>query len=180
MTNQANSNLLNMDEVIRDPTLSLFQKVLLASDGTVTQLLEIYTSTTINVKKLAQQMVQQDQPKWLQTNTSSALLKRRILLCNDQHNLIHAESYFVIDRLPPTMHQALLDSNQPIGMLWRAERLETYREIVEFTRQPEPSLARYFDVADDEQFLGRTYLISHQQQPLGLITEKFPASHFRK
>jgi len=179
MANTVSTRTFDFNTVIQDPSLSLFQKVLLATDGTVTQLLEIYTGQSVKVEKLAQIIVHNEACDRLQTQASHALLKRSILLCNHQQTLLYAQSYFVIDRLPDSMNQALLNSDQPIGLLWRAERMETYREITHFSRQADPALAHYFNVADDEPFLARTYLIFRQHQPLGMITEKFPVSYFR-
>ena len=168
----------DINTLLQDESLSLFQKVLLATDGTVTQLLEIYSGSSIKVKKLSQTIVSDIDNSWLKLNTGDRLLKRSILLCNQNTNLLYAESYFVIDRLPKTMHQQLLETDQPIGLLWRAERMETYREIVGYTRAPDTSLAPYFNIKENEAFLGRTYQIYHQRQPLGIITEKFPVSYF--
>jgi len=173
------SETIDINTLLQDDSLSLFQKVLLATDGTVTQLLEIYSGSPIKVKKLIQTMINDANDPWLQLNTEDRLLKRSILLCNESTNLLYAESYFVIDRLPKTMHRQLLETDQPIGLLWRAERMETYREIASYTREPDASLAKHFNISEDTEFLGRTYRIYYQRQPLGMITEKFPISYFK-
>lgn len=173
-----NTDALDINTLLQEDSLSLFQKVLLTTDGTVTQLLEIYSGSSIKVKKLSQTIVSDIDNSWLQLNIGDRLLKRSILLCSQDTNLLHAESYFVIDRLPKTMHQQLLETDQPIGLLWRAERMETYREIAGYTRAPDKSLVQYFNMKEHEAFLGRTYQIYYQRQPLGMITEKFPVSYF--
>jgi chorismate-pyruvate lyase len=175
----SHSETIDINTLLQDDSLSLFQKVLLATDGTVTQLLEIYSGSPIKVKKLIQTIVNDANEPWLQLNSEDRLLKRSILLRNKTTNLLYAESYFVIDRLPKTMHRQLLETDQPIGLLWRAERMETYREISRYTRGPDLSLAKYFNVSEDAEFLGRTYHIYFQRQPLGMITEKFPITYFK-
>lgn len=179
MDNAAIPDSLDASTLMRDPSLSLFQKVLLATDGTVTQLLELYTGLPVKVHKLAQELIHSDHPDILNTNADDKVLKRAILLRSSTLNLLYAESYFVIDRLPDTMHRQLLESDQPIGLLWRAERMETYREVISYSRQADSSLSQHFSVADSEYFLSRSYLIFRQHKPLGMITEKFPASYFR-
>ena len=179
MDNAVIPDSLDASTLMRDRSLSLFQKVLLATDGTVTQLLELYTGLPVKVHKLAQELIHSDHPDILNTKAKDKVLKRAILLRSSTQNLLYAESYFVIDRLPDTMHRQLLESDQPIGLLWRAERMETYREVISYTRQPDRSLSQHFSVADSEDFLSRSYLIFRQQKPLGMITEKFPASYFR-
>jgi chorismate-pyruvate lyase len=179
MANLATVGSRDTAAIVGDTSLSLFQKVLLCTDGTVTQLLELYSGLPVTVNKLEQRLIHESHPEWLQTVTNDAVLKRAIMLRNNQQNLLYAESYFVVSRLPVTMQQQLLESNQPIGLLWRAERMETYREIVAYERKVDSTLAQQFGVATHEAFLSRTYLIFHHQKPMGMITEKFPLSYFR-
>ncbi len=170
------------EAIVRDPGLSLFQKVLLTTDGTVTQLLELYTGEPVRVNKLEHVIVRGGASGLLMTTSNDELLKRSILLCTGgaaaPRNLLYAESLFVIARLPATMQRQLLESNRPIGLLWREQRMETYREIVTCGREPCGFLAPYFDLSEDAPLLARSYLIYHQHKPLGVITEKFPASYF--
>lgn len=162
-----------------EPDLSLLQKLLLATDGTVTQLLELYTGRPIRVRKLHQALAAPPHSPLLQTRAGDQVLERAILLHDGARNLLYAESRFVMGCLPETMHRQLLESEQPIGSLWRTERLETYREVVATGCQPEPALCQHFAVAPGQEFLSRTYLIFRQLRPMGMITEKFPASQFR-
>ncbi|MGE0113299.1 MAG: chorismate pyruvate-lyase family protein [Steroidobacteraceae bacterium] len=167
------------NSLVRDPSLSLFQKVLLTTDGTVTQLLELYTGLPLRAHKLEQTILRNVHPQWLLTAGDDRVLKRTILLCNDQQNALYAESFFALDRLPVTMQRQLLENDRPIGLLWRAQRMETYREIVAYHREPAGLLASHFGLGADEELLSRTYLIYHRHQPIGVITEKFPVSYYR-
>jgi chorismate-pyruvate lyase len=63
--------------------------------------------------------------------------------------------------------------------MWKHERLETYREIIDKRVEPSPSIARHFDLGESEPFVSRTYVIYHGGKPLGVITEKWPLSFFR-
>jgi chorismate-pyruvate lyase len=167
--------------LLLDPALTLFQKVLLTTDGTVTQLLELYTGQSVRVHKLGQQVAPGAASAALQTNTGDLILNRRILLCTEQQHLLYAESRFVIDRLPASVQQQLIETDRPIGLLWREHHMETYREIISQTREPAGELATHFAADVDAQalLLSRSYLIYHHEQPLGMITEKFPISYFR-
>lgn len=171
------------ESILHDPELSLFQKVLLTTDGTVTQLLELYTGQSVRVNKLAHAVVHGEASGLLMTADNDALLKRSILLCTGEvtapRNLLYAESLFVISRLPATMQRQLQESDRPIGLLWREHRMETYREIVTCRREPCGFLATHFSLNGDMPLLARSYLIYHQHKPLGVITEKFPASYFQ-
>lgn len=165
--------------ILLDPALTLFQKVLLTTDGTVTQLLELYTGQPVRVHKLGQAITADAASQALQTSASDLILKRRILLCTEQQHLLYAESRFVMARLPAGVQQQLIDTDRPIGLLWREHHMETYREITVQEREPAGELAIHFGLQPQTILLSRSYLIYHHEQPLGMITEKFPNSYFR-
>lgn len=158
--------------------LSLFQQVLLATDGTVTDLVALYTGEQIRVRKLDQHMETGQPPALLACTGPAQLLTRRILLCGPERTWLYAESVFVFDRLSPTTRQQLLDSDRPIGLLWKEQRLETYREIVDRKVESSAEVARHFGLAASDQLVSRTYLIHHGGRPLGAITEKWPLRYF--
>jgi chorismate-pyruvate lyase len=161
-----------------DLPLSLMQKVLLATDGTVTDLVALFSGEPIHITKLCQEVIQTKGPEALQLAAPESLLKRVVLLSSERQHHLYAESYFVIGRMAPSMQAALLETETPIGLLWKEARLEMYREVVERKLENKPTLLDYFPDTGDERFLSRTYVIYHQQKPLGIITEKFPYHYF--
>jgi len=179
-----NSSILVADvSVVQDPSLSLFQKVLLVTDGTVTQLIELYSGESIRVQKIenhivGNQLAPTDVQRSLQTTDDNALLKRIILLCGESKSHLYAESYFVMERLPSDMRVKLETTNIPIGLLWREARLETHREIIAYHRERNTAVATHLGIDPDAELLSRTYLLYTNRQPMGMITEKFPASYF--
>jgi chorismate-pyruvate lyase len=160
-------------------SLSLLQKILLSTDGTVTDLIALYTGEPIRVKKIAQDLTSAIAPETLQCSGEARLLSRKILLSGADKNYLFADSLFVFDRFSAYIQQQLLQSDRPIGLLWKEERLETYREIVEQNVGACPEIAKYFDLVESALFVSRTYLIHHNGKPLGAITEKWPMSYFR-
>lgn len=161
--------------ILEDDALGEFQKILLTTDGTVTQLLEIHTRQRIRVQKISQVIVAGG-PQWLEAGPGEPVLSRRILLRGDSHPLLFAHSWLVLSRLPPGLQDSLVSTDTPIGQLWRAARLETYREIVEFRRERDAAVAALF--GNDEVLLSRSYRVCSGGSAMGLVTEKFPASHF--
>ena len=158
-----------------DESLSVLQKVLLTTDGTVTQLLEIYTSERISVQKLEHALVK-GAPDSLGVSASEPVLSRRILLRGPTRPYMYAHSWLVPSRMPKGMQEAILQTDTPIGQLWKAARLETFREIIDFRRERDSEIAALFGI--DDSLLSRTYLISAGGAPMGLIVEKFPATYF--
>ena len=158
-----------------DPLLSLTQKILLTTDGTVTQLLEICTSEKIRVEKLEHTLAKGG-PSSLGVSEAEPVLSRRILLRGATRPYMYAHSLLVPSRMPRGMQEKILQTDTPIGQLWKMSRLETYREIVDFRRETDDVVAALFDV--EAQMLSRTYLIHTGGLPMGLIVEKFPITYF--
>lgn len=160
--------------------LTLFQKVLLATDGTVTDLIALYAGESIRVQKLEQEILENHTDPALRIAEPTRVLLRRILLCGAAQNYLYAESRFVIERLPRSIHQQMLDTDRPLGLLWKEARLETFREIVTQSVEPGAAIAQYFSLPATEPFVSRTYLVHYQAQPLGAVTEKWPLGSFRE
>lgn len=159
--------------------LSLFQHILLATDGTVTDLIALYAGESIRVKKLEQAIRLDVAPPALGCAEPTRLLSRKILLSGANKNYLYADSLFVFERFSKSIQDQLLNTDKPIGLMWKEERLETYREIVEQKVESCPEIANYFDLPATAMFVSRTYLIHHAGKPLGAITEKWPLSYFR-
>ena len=163
----------------RTDRLNLFQRILLATDGTVTDLIALYTGESIRVKKLEQSIRLDSAPTALQCSAPTRLLHRRILLAGATKNYLYADSIFVFERFSDSIQQQLLNTDKPIGLMWKEERLETYREIVDQGVETSAQVAEHFGLPAAAEFVSRTYLIHHKGKPLGSITEKWPVDYFR-
>ena len=86
----------------------------------------------------------------------------------------------VLERLSASIQDQMLNTDRPIGLLWKEERLETFREIVRQGVETCTEIAHYFDVPASAPFVSRTYLIHHGGRPMGMITERWPLSSFRE
>lgn len=158
--------------------LGLLQKILLCTDGTVTDLIALYAGEDIHVHKVRQRLTVRPPPALLACEGPVQVLERQILLRGRQRTFLYADSQFIFGRFSPNMQQQLLHTDQPIGLLWKQERLETYREIIDKAVVRCPQIAEHFEVPADTWFVSRTYLIHHGGQPLGAITEQWPAHWF--
>ncbi len=161
--------------------LSLFQRILLSADGTLTKMLETYTQETIHVVKLAesrQAFPQAVEP--LHLLPGDTVIERKILLQGRQsgRNWLYAESLLLPDRLPPKFQEQLLTTQEPIGKLWISHKVETFKEIITTYRQPAGQIAGYFNLKPSDPFLCRTYRVFSNKMPVMMITEKFPASFY--
>jgi len=166
-----------------DPAkLSVFQRIILTTDGTLTEILEAYLSEKIKLVKLAETIEPVAQNiSLLDINCGQEVLQRKILLQGkiSRNNWVYAESILVPDRLDEKLKNGLLVSQEPMGRLWLEHRLETFKEIVDSAREPAEDLADYFKIKRSDKLLSRTYRVFSGRSPIILITEKFPETFFR-
>ncbi len=167
-----------LDAAVSD-TLSLFQKILLNTDGSVTELLSLYAGEPIRVQKIEQSIGRGDAPAVMACAEGAPLLHRKIMLVDAKRKHVYAESTFVFERFSKTIQTKLLESDTPIGLLWKQEKVEMYREIIDVRLEQCAAVAAHFGLPADTWLLSRTYLLHQQAKPLGVITEKFPRSSFQ-
>ncbi|HZA66819.1 MAG TPA: chorismate pyruvate-lyase family protein [Geminicoccaceae bacterium] len=159
--------------------LTSFQRILLTTDGTVTDMLEAYFWERMNVVRLFQDLYQIDREfaeLELELEPGASVLERRILLQGkvSHRNRIYAQSFIVPDRLDEKVRDGLLNSHKPIGLLLLEDRLETFREILSVGKEAAGDLADHFAIAPDDYLIYRVYRIIARRLPIMLITEKFP------
>jgi chorismate-pyruvate lyase len=157
------------------------QRILLVTDGTVTEILEAYTGESMRLIKLYEELVVLDADlPGLELVAGQQVLRRKILLQGKMSltNFLYADSYVALDRLDDWMRHGLLESHKPIGFLMQERKLETYREIVGCGREVADGLSPYFGVSETDGMIWRTYRVINGGQPIMLITEKFPEGHF--
>ena len=161
-----------------DPSqLTSFQRILLTTDGMVTEMLEANYWERMVVERL----FQEDYPietelADLECKAGEHVLDRRILLRGRMSHLarIYAESFIVPDRLPEFIRDGLINSSKPIGHLILENRLETFREILGCVREKAEDLAVHFQIEPSDYLISRRYRVIAHGVPIMLITEKFP------
>lgn len=154
-----------------DKRITLLQKVFLSTDGTVTDLLALYSGGPIHARKVGQVLT--DTP-------TGRVLHRQVLLENTNATpYVYAESQFMYDRFSAALQRDLIETETPIGMLWQRERLEMYREIVERKSRMDDRVATLLNVSKDTLIFSRTYRIHHGGAQIGEITENFAATMLR-
>ncbi len=161
--------------------LSTFQRIILTTDGTLTEILEAYLLEKIKVVKLSEETVKTVEailPLAVQSGTE--VIERKILLQGkiSRRNFIYAESILVPERLDENLKYGLANSKEPMGRLWLENKIETFKEIIDSGEEAAGSLADYFTMEPEDKLLSRTYIVYSQRQPITRITEKFPASYF--
>ncbi|NES86703.1 MAG: DUF98 domain-containing protein [Moorea sp. SIO2B7] len=163
--------------------LSTFQRILLTTDGTVTDMLEAYLFEPIQLVKLSEELVKIDHDILeMDVKKGTEVVKRKILLRGkiSRRNFIYAESILALEKLDEKFRNELLKTQTPIGKIWLEQRVETFKEIVNTGKEPANKLADYFKIKPEEKLLFRSYCVFSNRKSTMMITEKFPESYFLK
>jgi chorismate-pyruvate lyase len=162
--------------------LKELHRIILTTDGTVTDILEAYFRERMDVVPIRQQTVaaralSASQQATLQVAADdSEVLEREILLRGEISESCHvyAHSFIAVERLPEPVRAGLLAKTKAIGHLLLEHRIATFKEIVDCHREPAGALATLFAISDRAPMLSRTYVLSVDGQPIMVINEKFP------
>lgn len=163
-------------------TLSAFQRILLTTDGTVTDILEAFSGESIRVVKLHQDVTPlENAVASLELPWGEPALRRSILLQGHMSlvNFLYADSIIALDRLSEGVRDGLLTSKKGIGMLILEHRIETFKEILDCGIEPAAGLAEHFRIGPEDSLIHRTYRMLSGGRPIMVITEKFPSSFFQ-
>ena len=162
-------------------SLSTFQRTLLTTNGTVTDILEAYLFEQIRLVKLSENLVDinHDIPKF-KVKKGNKVIEREVLLQGkiSRRNFIYANSVILVDNLDERFKNELLNTKTPIGKLWFEHKVETFKEIMDSGKEPAQEISNYFCIEPEENMLFRTYCVYSQGKPTMIITEKFPESYF--
>ncbi|HEX4080064.1 MAG TPA: chorismate pyruvate-lyase family protein [Rhizomicrobium sp.] len=159
-------------------TIDPLQRILLITDGTLTEMLEANFLERIELVKLSQRMVEaRTSQARLVASPRESLLERRILLRGSPSGktYVYAESIIAVERLSAAFRDELLHSDVSLGRLWQKHRLETYKQLATVSCSPAGALAIHFGCAENSPLLSRSYHVFCDGRPTMLISEYFPA-----
>ena len=161
--------------------LSSAQKILLATDGSVTTILDVLKGH-INVETLVQEFREADetQAQDLDINKGDIINYRTVVMShNPEEPLIHAISLTPVDKLTNNFKEDLLKADIPIGRILRKYNIESRREVTHIGfEKPDEELKEIFNT--DSTMLSRVYNIIYKDEILIQIKETFPYSLFRE
>jgi len=163
--------------------LSPVQKILLGTDGSVTQLLAAVTGSEIAIKTRMQEIVPADPvcAEHLGIPVGEPVNYRVVELKDSVSGqvLIFAISHTPLSRLSPDFRDDLMKADIPIGRIIQRHRIEARREIVDArVSRATDDVGRIFAISAHEPLLSRQYQIIHGGTPLIFIEEQFPYNRF--
>jgi chorismate-pyruvate lyase len=160
--------------------LDLVQRILVSTDGTLTETLASIFLERIELVKLAINItptLHSFQP--LEVKGGSNLMQRQVVLRGSKSGTPYAYAQVVIatDRLPERLRSDLLEGRVPLGELWILHRLEIFKEHPHARRRPAGDLAKYLAVSEKDSLIQRTYRSFTGGLPTFLVSEYFPAQY---
>ncbi|HHY08710.1 MAG TPA: chorismate lyase [Corynebacteriales bacterium] len=158
--------------------LSSAQKILLATDGSVTTILDVLKGH-VNIRTLVQEFREADKEvaSLLGINEGDTI-NYRVVVIEGKEPLIYAISIIPLDRLNNDFKEDLIRADIPIGRILRKHNIESRREIKSVSiDKSTPKMAEIFK--SDSPMLTRTYNIIHKNQILIWLMETFPHSLFQ-
>lgn len=161
-------------------SLGLIQRIMLATDGTLTDTVEAIFNEPIGLNKLSVSITATQAPiHALSLQAGEQIMERKVLIFGETtgRTYVYAESVLAVSRLPEAFHSALLTSNEPLGRLWLRHKLETWKELLSVNVGSLHSGDFFFSPNDSSDLLTRTYRLLSGGQPLMLITEYFPTAY---
>ena len=147
--------------------LSLFEKILAVTNGSVTQLLEIYLGEPVKLKTILQEVRAADEEtaKKLDIKTGEDVNFREVEITDGQGGvLVFAKSIAPIKRLDKRFKEDLTKADVPIGKLLVTQGIEARRELL--------------DVRLAGKRLCRRYNLIHKNKILMQIEEEFEIGRF--
>ena len=163
--------------------LSPVQKILLSTDGSVTQMLEVITGSSVRLDTHSQHVEPADAETAgvLQCREGEDVNHRVVTIRREPSGevLLTAVSHALVARLPPEFREDLMRADIPIGKILLRHRIEARREIREIGATPaDPGTAGILGILRGEPVLSRRYEIIHGGIPLLSIREAFPYHAF--
>ena len=172
-------------EEINLSQLTPFQRALLVIDGTVTQFIEAYTFSPVEIVLLHQetQTLSTDHV-WLDAEKGTEIVARDVMLQTghkgDQQPTLHAyaNSIIVLNRIPQTIREGLTLKGQGLGQLLQRSGLESRRDLLWWGLKRPKDLPEAFLHLEEKPFLSRTYRVVANGQPIMLINEQSPLDRY--
>lgn len=167
------NNIAKISAIGLGPT----QRVLLVTDGTLTEILEASFLERIQLIKVTQQVMPAKQEHFhLELKNGEPVMERQILLrgVESGRNYVYAESLIAVDRLDSALSDELLNSQVPLGRLWLEHKLETFKEMIDIDYRASGELSKYFDGDGPSLLLVRRYRVWSGNRAVMVVTEYIP------
>jgi chorismate-pyruvate lyase len=160
--------------------LDLLQRILVSTDGTVTDVLAVAFLEPIDLVRMSVTVEPAAAPiDALEVAAGETVMRREIVLRGRESGRSYACARVLIaaDRLLPDFRDALLEGRVPLGQLWQSHRVETWKERPRVRGRQAGDLSGFLGVGTTEELIERTYRTYNGGRPVFLVTEFFPRQY---
>lgn len=161
--------------------LGLLPRILFATDGAISHIIEAYVGERIDLTRITSGPVT-DPAERLGVGLVGAErgLRRRSLLRGRRTGrvFVHSESVVFLDRLPSQVADELVETGTSLLKLLTSCRIGTFRESIAEWEGTDSEIAACFGIDVSEIHVARTYQIVVQGRPVARVTESFPKFQF--
>jgi len=156
--------------------LSFLERLLVVTNGSVTQILEVFYSKPVSLKTISQ-VVTKASPKeisFFDLKSRFEINNRSVIISVAGHPLILAKSKIPLEKLEEGFRDELMLADVPIGKLLIKHKIEARRELVHVDFVSGSSELDSVFGSGNQGYIVRTYNIIHKGSPWLNITESFP------
>ncbi len=168
-------NSLERESGIR---LTLLQKIIAVTNGSITPILEIYCGQTIVVETISQRIRQADSDvaTCLGIEPGESINDREVLIRGERDGMVfaYARSYMPVKYLPPELSESLMTEDTPLGKLLIKYRIEGRRELGDVCIREDGVYETKTGKID--RFLIKRYNFISNKKAIMHITEVYPLS----
>jgi chorismate-pyruvate lyase len=165
--------------------LTPFQRIILTTNGTLTNVIEAVFLERMKLVKLSEKTRMVDDSEAggpMRLKIGETLIERVILLQGEEteRNYLYAKSFIVVDRLDEDTRHDLLEKHIPIGQIWNDRQIELNKRFIEYSLEQAGVYSKYFKIRREDILFQRTYLVYTNRKPVFMISEHFPDLHPQK
>jgi len=163
-------------------SLPLPARLLLVTDGTVTELLEAMVREPVALGYKKQTIDRTNSYPNININENDDCLHRSITLRGKETGVdwLYAESVILHNRLNPTAQSMLIDEALPIGSILNDQTSDNHRCIVDCGISSNNMAANRLDLDSDYEFVYRVYEIMVGEELIMSISEWFPIDRIKE
>ena len=161
-------------------TLSPVGRLLLTSDGSMTQMLEALLLKKISTEIICQKIapLEKEVDAVCEFVPGSELLAREAWLIDGERPLVYAYSLLSVPEEGDYSLQAIKEVNEPLGRMVRDNGVRTLRDRCCFGLVSSPSIAEQYGVGPEADLWARYYRLTTDSNFSGVIFELFSPSLF--
>ena len=164
-----------IESILRNKEINFFDldicaRILLVTDGTVTELLEALVREPVILGYRHQSVENQGKL------TKSPCLHRTITLQGELSGThwIYAKSRIFLDQLSQRAQSMLIEKSIPIGTILNTESADNHRQIIDCGFETDIHAAKLLGITSNNPFIFREYEIVFESRVLMAIKEWFP------